>query len=98
MDITPNGSMIRKIMVSNGVKGHYKDFVVIVNQRLIDWSGSWDIHNTQGEPIGIEGVALIHKSQLRRYVGDDLASRFWKRGIGRISNVDGKLDGNKAEA
>lgn len=97
MSITPNGAMIKKIMAINGTSGHYKDFVVLANQRLVDWSGSWDLHDQNGDPIGVEGVVLIHKSQLEQYVGEDLASKFWKRGIGRISNASGKLDGNQAE-
>jgi len=98
MDITPNGAMIKRIMSLKGTSGHYKDFVVIANQRLIDWYGSWDIHNQNGEPVGVDGVALIHKSQLAKYVGEELASKFWKRGIGRIRNGNTKLVGNQAEA
>jgi hypothetical protein len=76
---TPNGQMIQDLMTKNGVKGAYKDYVAIVGNRLVDWLDSWDIHNPAGDAVGVEGVALVHKSHLHKTFGEAFANRFWNQ-------------------
>lgn len=76
---TRNGELIRDCMLAKGVKGDYKDFVMLVGARMIDWVDSWDIFKPDGTPIGIEGVLLLHKSQLHRIVDEKFAEKFWNR-------------------
>lgn len=82
---TPNGKLIQDLMAKREVKGHYKDYVMYVGNRIIDWTGAWDAHNEQGEPVGFDGVLLIHMSKLKDHLGEKFASRYWKPGIGRVA-------------
>jgi len=74
---TPNGKLIQDLMVARGTKGDYRDFVMITGARLVDWLGSWDIFNSAGEPMGFDGVLLIHKSKLGDIVDEKFADKFW---------------------
>ena len=80
---TPNGKLIQDLMVAREVKGDYRDFVMIVGARLVDWLGSWDIFNGQGEPVGFEGVLLVHKSKLDTVVDEKFAVKFWDKKLKR---------------
>lgn len=80
---TPNGKLIQDLMVAREVKGDYRDFVMITGARLVDWLGSWDIFNSAGEPMGFEGVLLVHKSKLGTIVNDKFADKFWDQRLKR---------------
>lgn len=80
---TPNGKLIQDLMVARGVKGDYRDFVVITGARLVDWLDSWDIFNGKGDPVGFEGVLLIHKSKLETIVDEKFAAKFWDKMLRR---------------
>lgn len=80
---TQNGKLIQDLMAKRGVKGNYKDYVVIAGTRLIDWIESWDIFNSQGEPMGFDGVVLYHKSRLPDILDEKFTARFWNKKLGR---------------
>lgn len=79
---TPNGKLILSLMESKGVKGNWRDYVAFSGPRLIDAHGSWDMFSVKGDALGIDGVALIHKSALKGIIGDKFASRFWNDKLG----------------
>jgi len=81
---TANGRIIRDLMLSNKVKGNFKDFVIIAGERLLDWCGSYDILSDDGSKVTAKAVALVHKSKLRNIIGEEQARRFWHPGIGRV--------------
>jgi hypothetical protein len=81
---TANGKMIQDLLDQRKVKGNYKDFMVIAGNRIIDWTGSWDVFNDKGEPTGHDGVILVHKSKIHTIVGEQFARRFWHPRLGRI--------------
>lgn len=91
---TANGRIIRDLMLANDVKGSYKDYVIISGERLIDWTGSFDIFK-DGRPLRAEAVALIHKSKLAKVIGDDAAKVFWRPGFGRIHSKPQKTVGDE---
>jgi hypothetical protein len=78
---TPNGKLIQDLMAGNRVKGSYKDFVAIAGNRIIDWIDSYEAYRPNGEPVGVEGVALIHKRALHDIFGEAFASKFWNRAL-----------------
>lgn len=78
---TPNGKLIANVMEMRDIKGSYKDFVILSGSKLVDAHGSWDIFSPDGAPLGVEGVALVHKSNLSKLVGEKFASRFWNSKI-----------------
>ena len=79
---TPNGKLIYNLMEAKKVKGNWRDYVAMSGSRLIDAFGSWDMFSPTGDPLGIEGVGLIHKSRLKSIIGDKFASRFWNDKLG----------------
>lgn len=80
---TENGRMIYNLMLSRKIKGRYKDYVIINASRMIDWLGSYEIMDTRNgtlESFTINGVALIHKRNLYKILGKEVADKFWKCG------------------
>lgn len=83
---TPNAKMIHDLMMSENVRGNYKDFVVVAGRRLFDWQGSYDMRReSDGVSVGLPcGTALIHKSKLTDIIGEELARHFWRPRVGRV--------------
>ena len=85
---TANAKVIRDLMIAQNIRGNFKDYVVIAGKRLVDWQGSYDlVREEDGATVGVNGMALIHKSKLGNVVGLELARNFWRPGIGRVSNA-----------
>lgn len=84
---TANAKMIKDLMAEKGLKGNYKDHVIIAGNRLINWKGSFDIQLEEGSTFGVDGVALIHKSKLHNIIGDEEARRFWHPQFRRLIDV-----------
>jgi hypothetical protein len=81
---TDNARKIYNIMKSKNVKGKYKDYVLIIGSRLIDWLDSYEIAIEVEEgtkSFGVDGIALVHKRKLKNLLGEDAASKFWKNGM-----------------
>src|SRR5690606_26891778 len=81
---TANARIIRDLMLTQKVRGNWKDYVVLAGKRLIDWQGSYDMVTQDGKTIGVKSMWLVHKSKLTKIVGEQLASQFWRSGIGRV--------------
>lgn len=82
---TTNGRLIQDLMTSRQVKGSFKDYVIIAGNRMIDWVESWDVFTPSGDPLGIEGVVLIHKSKLDTVIDSKFAEKFWHPKHGRVA-------------
>jgi len=81
---TANACRIHGVMKARKLKGKYKDHVIIVGSRLIDWLGSYEIRVDDEDGLkryGVDGMALIHKSKLKNIIGEEVASKFWKNGM-----------------
>lgn len=92
-----NARIIRDLMFTQNIKGNYKDYVVLAGKRLIDWQGSYDMVTEEGKTVGVQNMALVHKSKLHKIVGEQLASHFWRRGIGRINTEKSKGGGDASK-
>jgi hypothetical protein len=66
-------------MAQKEVKGTYKDYVLIASNRLIDWTDSWDMYNEQSNTVGVDGVRLVHKNSVHKFIGPKFAERFWNK-------------------
>lgn len=81
---TDNARKIHDIMKSRNVRGKYKDYVLIIGSRLIDWLDSYEIaiEDEEGtKSFGVDGIALVHKRKLKNLLGEYAASKFWKNGM-----------------
>jgi hypothetical protein len=82
-----NTKMISDLMKAEKVKGNAKDYVVIAGYRLTDWAGEHDLHRRDDEgnvgTIGVDGVALVHKRNLEKLLGPDVARQFWSKKLRR---------------
>ena len=90
---TANARIIRDLMFNQKIRGNYKDFVVLAGKRLVDWQDSYDMVTEEGKTVGVQNMALVHKSKLANIVGLELAGRFWRPGIGRINTKKGTRHG-----
>lgn len=88
-NISENSRKIKHFMINRGVKGSYKDYVILTGNTLVDSFGSYTIAFVSGENdanrslSGIEGVALIHKRDLKILIGEKSARKFWHPRLGR---------------
>lgn len=84
--LSANAKIIRDLMSQSGLKGNYKDHVILAGKRLVDWQGSYDlVREVDGKTVGMDGMAIIHKSKLEALLGSELARDFWRSGIGRVN-------------
>ena len=81
---TDNGKMISELMHSQNVRGNPKDWTIIAGYRLVDYYGSYDIRLEDGRTTGTKSVVLVHKRNLHKFIGAEMAVKFWRRGIGRV--------------
>ena len=88
---TINGRRIEELLRLTKKKGNPKDFVIIVGYRLIDYWADYNLINEAGKTIGVEkGIALIHKKDLHKVLGEEFAAKFWRRKAGM--RVPGKTN------
>ena len=80
-NITENGRRIRRFMIEHRVKGHYKDYVIIIGTTLIDYHGSLPVPST------FEGAVLVHKRKLKNILNPEVAAKFWHPRLGRVGAV-----------
>jgi len=79
---TANANVIYKLMRAEGVKGDYKDFVVIAGNRLVDWNGSYDVNVKEGSSTNTDKIFLINKKDLPKIIGEELSEKIC--GINKI--------------
>jgi len=95
-DLAGNARIIANLMITKGVRGNVKDFVVIAGFRIMDFQGSFDIRKEDdlNTTVGIDGIRLVHKRELHTIVGEELASTFWDRRTSRRRLIPGKGKAN----
>lgn len=80
---TENGKLICKLMRNMGVKGNYKDYVLVTPTEIIDWQDKWLV--VSGDTF--DRPQLMHKKLLRHILGEDVAAQIWHPTIGRLVSV-----------
>ena len=79
---TADGKLIQGLMVATSTKGSYKDFVVIMGNRMIEWKGTMDVVLLPGAPVD-SPTALVHKRCLHEFIGD-ASLKYWSPKTGRV--------------
>ena len=78
---TDNGKLIAQFMKDKGVKGNYKDYVIVSPDGLMHWSGTFQLtRQDNGEKVDIPAVALVHKRNVGVFFGPEVGVMFWKNG------------------
>lgn len=78
-----NGKLIRGLMKAGKQRGNPRDYVVLVGSQMMEFVASYTVVFTEDsayEPS--EGMTLVHKRNLYRFIGDGQAARFWNRKLG----------------
>lgn len=93
----PNESMIQDFLDLVGNKSNPKDFIIISGLRMIDVSGSFDIKMKENpEKPPPSGVYIVHKKDLHKVIGEELASKFWNRRLHmRVPRKNPKTEAKK---
>ena len=79
-----DGAMILETMAAAGVRGNYKDYVLLLGNRLVDRSGAKDVKVLHDAPLSGAHVEVIHKRDLHRFIGEQ-ALQYWDPRYGRVS-------------
>lgn len=77
----PRSSMA-ELLCSQGKRGNPRDYVVLSQHRVIQDG----VHIREMlEPLATIPAAptVVHKSQLEAYVGEEIATDYWHKSIGR---------------
>lgn len=82
-----NETIIRGAMKDKGLRGNPRNYVLLLDDRMLDCSGSFTMYKTndKGEienKIDFEGVKLVHKRDLYKYAAEVVAAKFWNRKSG----------------
>jgi len=78
---TQNGIMIFNLMKDQKIKGNYKDYIILSPQGVIHWKGTFDLHRQDnGKKLDIPAIAILHKRDLRKILGPEIARLFWNHG------------------
>lgn len=80
---TTNGRIIADMLHSEKMRGNAKDYVVVSGSSLLDFDGTYEMRLDDAK-LKVPSVALVHKRNLRKIIGDEQAARFWKPGYGRV--------------
>jgi predicted S18 family serine protease len=83
----PNGKAIEDMMKQEKIKGDYRDYVMIFQDRITDYRGSYNIRTTNDEKVGTERLVLMHKRNLRNIIGEEASRQFWHPQVGRVVDV-----------
>lgn len=90
-----NEMMIRDLMKVKKRKGNPKDYVILVGTSMFDAYGLYPIKRVTD--AGVDGMVLLHKKNLHRFIGDEHAARFWNRKLAmRVPNKTREKTGGKA--
>jgi hypothetical protein len=86
---TANGRNIQRLLHTAGKDMRdYKDWAAMTTGRLITWHDSYNVVGKDG-PLAIEGVQLVHLSELHKFVPKPLADSLWNASIGRRVSMKG---------
>jgi len=88
---TENGKLIYKLMKLRGIKGCYKDYVLITPTEIIDWQDKWFVMSGSA----YRKPQLMHKKLLKYVLGTDAAAQIWHPIMRRLVGV--KPGTNKME-
>lgn len=84
---TPDGKNIKDLMAEEGVKGDYRDYVVLMADRIVDYKQAVTVTTSDGKSIKLvsdeDSMALMHKKKLKLIVSEDVARKFWHPIFGR---------------
>lgn len=82
-----HGKKIYEAMMEENIDGNYKDYVLLINDDLIDWQRTAKIvtDDENKAPLRVKGVQLVHKRKLKNIIGV-AAQQFWGPN-GRVSLV-----------
>lgn len=80
----PNAKKIVDFLKSEGIKGDYRDYVLFVGDRLIDYRKSHNIAGLRVKQTNQVGIALVHKKQLIHLLPKKIALLFWHPTMGRL--------------
>jgi transposase len=84
---TQNARHIVESMISTGIRGDYRDYVLMVGDQLIDWRKTMNVQAEDGLPVRVEKPVLIHKSKLAKIIGVEAAKTFWHPTFGRLVDL-----------
>jgi hypothetical protein len=88
----PNGKLIYSFVKETKAKGSFKDYVLVTENRMIDYRDSYNIMIKNKTEVGRK--YLVHKSKLKNLIGEALALKFWHPKFGRLVDVkEGKKKG-----
>ena len=82
---TQNGIMIANLMKKEGIKGNYKDYVVLSPQGILHWNGTFRLtRSDNGEDLEMPAIAILHKRELHSIVGPEIGRLFWCKNGSRV--------------
>jgi hypothetical protein len=82
---TSDGKNIKELMIEEGIKGDYRDYAILLDDKIIDYKKTIVVSTKDGKPITLSSeLALIHKKKLRNLVSKDVAEQFWNLIYGRV--------------
>ena len=79
-----NAKKIADFMKEEGIRGDYRDYVLFVGDRLIDYRKSFNMATLFMTPSPRVGIALVHKKHLKDLMYEKFAKLFWHPKLGRL--------------
>lgn len=84
---TDTGRRIQILLAEKGKSpGRYKDYVVILGDKLLDYRNTYNVSDARGETLAPGGVYLIHKRALHDIFPKSFADKFWRKDLGIRAN------------
>jgi len=92
----PNGRAIQDLMLEQRIKGDYRDYIVLNEDSMLDYRGTYNISYTNAPDFGKDEFFIIHKKELHKLIGEKSLD-FWHPIIGRLIAVPPRTKGKKDE-
>jgi len=77
-------SLVMKFMIAAKIKGDPRNYVLIVQNKIIDGDGDKEYrmeNKDSGEPVALARPKVVHKKHLAIYIGREQAAYFWRCGM-----------------
>lgn len=87
---TQNGRHIAQALVDTKTRGDYRDYVLIFEDQLIDWNKTMTLKAEDDKAVKVPKPVLVHKSKLKKIVGEAAAAAFWHPTFGRLVDLPPK--------